>query len=144
MMKVWIYENHIYKLWSNELNKVWSSQLYKQLLQLRKESLRKKIIILSRVYNEPIQRPASSWLVTLIGRALHRYRKVKSSNPVQTWIFFLGFLFATAKVACITAMIILYLILHSAVHIFHIIITLCFLLYLTRSSTEKWKNSLFT
>ena len=30
------------------------------------------IIILSRVYNEPIQRPAPSWLVSLIGRALHR------------------------------------------------------------------------
>ena len=39
--------------------------------------------------------------------------------------FFSGFLFATAKVACITAMIILDLILHSAVHIydFHIFIT---------------------
>ena len=39
--------------------------------------------------------------------------------------FFSGFLFATAKVAYITAMIILHLILHSAVHIhdFHICIT---------------------
>ena len=39
--------------------------------------------------------------------------------------FFSGFLFATAKVAYITAMIILHLILHSAVHIydFHIFIT---------------------
>ena len=35
----------------------------------------KKIIILSRVYNEPIQRPAPRWLVTLIGRAMHRYRR---------------------------------------------------------------------
>ena len=42
MMKSWIYENHIYELRSEELNKVWSSQLYKQLLQLRKESLKKK------------------------------------------------------------------------------------------------------
>ena len=33
------------------------------------------IIILSRVYNEPIQLPAPSWLVSLIGRALHRYRR---------------------------------------------------------------------
>ena len=33
------------------------------------------IIILSRVYNEPIQRPAPSWLVSLIGRALHRYHR---------------------------------------------------------------------
>ena len=42
MMKLWIYENHIYELRSEELNKVWSSQLYKQLLQLRKVSLKKK------------------------------------------------------------------------------------------------------
>ena len=35
----------------------------------------KKIIILSRVYNEPIQRPAPRWLVSLIGRAMHRYRR---------------------------------------------------------------------
>ena len=33
------------------------------------------IIFLSRVYNGPIQRPAPSWLVSLIGRALHRYRR---------------------------------------------------------------------
>ena len=35
------------------------------------------IIILSRDYNEPIQRPAPSWLVSLhvIGRALHQYRR---------------------------------------------------------------------
>ena len=40
--------------------------------------------------------------------------------------FFSGFLFATAKVVYITAMIILHLILHSAVHIydFHIFKTL--------------------
>ena len=46
-------------------------------------------------------------------------------NPRKDDDFFSGFLFATAKVACITAMIILDLILHSAVHIydFHIFIT---------------------
>ena len=33
------------------------------------------IIILSRVYNEPIQRPAPSWLVSLISRVLHRHRR---------------------------------------------------------------------
>ena len=43
--------------------------------------------------------------------------EVKDSNPVQPDFFYLGFLFATAKVASITAMIILHLILHSAVHI---------------------------
>ena len=31
------------------------------------------IIILSQVYNEPIQQPAPSWLVSLIGRALDLY-----------------------------------------------------------------------
>ena len=67
-----------------------------------------RIIILSWVYNEPIQRPAPSWLVSLIGRVLHQYcAEVKSSNPVQAWKFFSGFLFAAAKVVYITAMIIL-------------------------------------
>ena len=33
------------------------------------------IIILSRIYHEPIQRPAPSWLVSSIGRALHQYRR---------------------------------------------------------------------
>ena len=75
-------------------------ELYTQLMQLRKETLKKIqactgyncddlpsnnsslrsslsyihnfIIILSRVFNEPIQWPAPSWLVSLIGRALHR------------------------------------------------------------------------
>ena len=46
------------------------------------------IIILSQVYNEPIQQPSPSWLVSLIGRALHWYRRVKDSNPIQAWIFF--------------------------------------------------------
>ena len=51
--------------------------------------------------------------------------EVKGSNPYMKPDFFSGFLFATAKVAYITAMIILHLILHSAVHIydFHIFIT---------------------
>ena len=33
------------------------------------------IIIFSRVYNEPIQRSAPTWLITLIGRVLDRYRR---------------------------------------------------------------------
>ena len=40
-----------------------------------------------------IRRPAPSWLVSLIGRGLHRYRRGHE--------FFSGFLFATAKVAYI-------------------------------------------
>ena len=43
-----------------------------------------RIIILSWVYNEPIQLPVPSWLVSLIGRALHQYcAEVKSLNPIQ-------------------------------------------------------------
>ena len=41
MMMLWLYENHICELQSEELNEGWSSQIYAQLLQLRKESLKK-------------------------------------------------------------------------------------------------------
>ena len=41
------------------------------------------IIILSQIYNEPIQRPAPSWLVSL-----HRYRRGQGFESVQAWIFF--------------------------------------------------------
>ena len=92
-------------------------ELYSHLLQLRKESLTKIqactgynfddlpsnnsslrsslsyihnfIIILSRVFNEPIQWPAPSWLVSLIGRALHRYRRgQRFESRIEAWIFF--------------------------------------------------------
>ena len=42
-MKLWMYENDIYELQSEELNEGRSSQLYTQRLQLRKESLKKKL-----------------------------------------------------------------------------------------------------
>ena len=106
MMKLWIYENHIYELRSEELNQVWSSQLYKQLLQLRKESLKKKIIILSRVYNEPIQRPAPRWLVSLIGRAMHRYRRGQGLEFPTSLNFFQAYLIIVKTVrilVCYTA-----------------------------------------
>ena len=46
--------------------------------------------ILSRVYNEPIQGPAPSWLISSTGRTLHRYRKGQGfeSHMVQARIFF--------------------------------------------------------
>ena len=71
---------------------------------------------------QPIQRPAPSWLVSLIGRALHQYRNGQEFEFRASQIFFLGFLFATTKVAYITAMIFIHITLHSAVHIhdFHI------------------------
>ena len=46
------------------------------------------IVIRSRVYNEPIQRPAPSWLVSVIGRALHRYRRGQGFESRTSLIFF--------------------------------------------------------
>ena len=78
-------------------------------MQLRKESLKKiqactgfepltccdtgaalsvRVIILSRVYNEAIQRPSPSWLVNLIGRALHRYRRGQGFESRTSLNFF--------------------------------------------------------
>ena len=81
-------------------------------MQLRKESVKKiqtctgfepltccdtgaalsvRVIILSRVYNETIQRPAPSWLVNLTSRALHRYRKGQGFESHTSLNFFLVF-----------------------------------------------------
>ena len=49
------------------------------------------IVICSRVYNEPIQRPAPSWLVSLIGRALHRYRRGQGFESRTSLNFFQAF-----------------------------------------------------
>ena len=70
------------------------------------------IIILSRVYNEPIQRPVPSLLVSLIGSksAAPDRRGCGFESRTSLNYFFSGFLFATAKVVYITAMIILHLI----------------------------------
>ena len=46
------------------------------------------IIILSQVYNEPIQRPAPSWLVSLIGRALHQYSRGQGFKSHTSLNFF--------------------------------------------------------
>ena len=68
-----------------------------------------RIIILSRVYNKPTQRPVLNWLVSLVGRALHRYRRGQGfeSRISLTIFFFSGSLSATAKVAYVTAMMFL-------------------------------------
>ena len=42
----------------------------------------------SRVYNEPIQRPAPSWLVSSIGRALHTYRRGQGFRSLTGLNFF--------------------------------------------------------
>ena len=46
------------------------------------------IVILSRVYNERIQLPAPSWLVSSTGRALHWYRRGQGFKPRTSLKFF--------------------------------------------------------
>ena len=58
------------------------------------------IIILSRVYNEPIQRPAPSWLVSLIGRALHQYRRGQGFKSHTSLNFFQAFFSQLHKLLC--------------------------------------------
>ena len=81
--------------------------------------------MLSRVYNEPIQRSAPSWLVSSIGKSVTPVSQRSRVRIPYMPEFFSGFLFTTAKVASITAMISFYIIPHPAVHIydFHISIT---------------------
>ena len=67
------------------------------------------IIILSRVYNEQIQQPVPSWLVSsILVEHCTGIAEVKGLNPVQAWIFFC-LLFTNAKVVSITTMIYFYL-----------------------------------
>ena len=54
------------------------------------------IIILLRVYNEPIQRPAPNWLVSLIGWALHRYRRGQGFESRTSRVFFFRLSFRNA------------------------------------------------
>ena len=57
------------------------------------------IIILSWVYNEPIQRHAPSWLVSSIGKSAEPVSQRSRVQIPYKPEFFSGFLFATAKVA---------------------------------------------
>ena len=50
-----------------------------------------RIIILSRVYNKPTQRPVPKGLVSLIGRALHRYRRGQGFESRRSLNFFFFF-----------------------------------------------------
>ena len=53
-------------------------------------------------FQEPLL-PVPNWLVSLIGRALHRYRRDQGfESRTSLTYFFSGFLFATAKVAYVT------------------------------------------
>ena len=80
----------------------------------RNSCIHNLIIILSRIYNEPIQRPAHSWLVSLTGRALHRHRRRQGFESHTSLIFFFRLSFRNCK-SCES----------PAVHIydFHIFIT---------------------
>ena len=50
------------------------------------------MIILSRVFNKPIQWPAPNWLVSLIiGRVLHRYCRGQGFESCTSLNFFQGF-----------------------------------------------------
>ena len=55
------------------------------------------IVILSRVYNKPIQWPALSWLVSLIGRALHRHRRGQGFKSHTSLNFFQAFFLQLQK-----------------------------------------------
>ena len=58
----------------------------------------------SRVYNDPTQWTAPSWLLAQLVERCPGFAEVKGSNPVQPRILS-GFLFETAKVTSITALI---------------------------------------
>ena len=55
------------------------------------------IVIFSLVYNEPIQWPAPSWLVSLIGRALHLYRRAQEYESGTSLNFFFRLSFCNCK-----------------------------------------------
>ena len=55
------------------------------------------IIILSQVYNKPIQRPALSWLVSLIGRVLHQHRRGQGFKSLTSLNFFQVFFLQLQK-----------------------------------------------
>ena len=66
-------------IWSEICSNIWLSYILN------------RIFITSRVYLEPPSRPAPSWLVSSVGRALHRYRRghgIKSRTGLN---FFLGY-----------------------------------------------------
>ena len=80
----------------------------------------------STVWTQPIQRPAPSWLVSSIGNSAAPVSQRSRVRIPYKPEFFSGFVFATSKVASITAMIYFHIIFLSAVHTydFHIFITL--------------------
>ena len=87
-------------------------------------SVRYRCSILSRVYNEQIQRPSPSLLISSIGKsATPVTQRSRVRIPYNPDFFSPGFLFAAAKVASITPMIYFHvLIIHPAAHIYDVYI----------------------
>ena len=116
-MKLWIYENHICELrqwriiWRKIITAVYATYavakrrpekniyvyIYSNNSSFRSSHIYDfHIFIISSlsfhaVYHEPIQRPAPSWLVSLIGRALHRYRRGQGFESRTSLNFFQAF-----------------------------------------------------
>ena len=72
-MKSWIYETHIFELRNEE-----------------KISVKKILAVINATY-AVAKRPALSWLVSSLVRALHRYRRGQGSNPGKPDFFRLSF-----------------------------------------------------
>ena len=85
-------------------------------------SVRYRCSILSRVYNEQIQRPSPSLLISSIGKSTAPItQRSRVRIPYNPYFFPPGFLFAAAKVASITPMIYFHvLIIHPAAHIYDV------------------------
>ena len=96
---------------------IYSNSLHSSLYDC-KSYIHNFIIIHSWVYNKPIQRSAPSWLGSSIGKSVAPVLQRSRARIPYKPEFFSGFLFATAKVASITAMIYFYIIPHPAVHIY--------------------------
>ena len=91
------------------MNSFWMSEISSQLREQRQQ------LQIQHLKKFRLERDSNPWpcdtgandqlpvgLTAQLVRALHRYRKVRGSNPVQAWIF-LGLVFATADVAHVTA-----------------------------------------
>ena len=79
-----------------------------------------QLFIASRVYTKPTYFLAPSWLVSSVGRVLHRYRIGQGFKSCTGLIFFFSRLvFTTAQVVFITARIAFIFTSLSAVHIYY-------------------------
>ena len=115
---------------------IYSNSLHSSLYDC-KSYIHNFIIIHSWVYNKPIQRSAPSWLGSSIGKSVAPILQRSRARIPYKPEFFSGFLFATAKVTSITAMIYFYIIPHPAIHINYMIFALETSSVLKRSRKER-------